>query len=179
MKDTIRISTLVSRIVWAMLTVACCIFIIGNSSADGVESGETSLRVTETVAEITVKDYETMPPAEQAKVVQGLHGYVREAAHGLEFALLGFLCMMFFLSWEEGSRPVLPGHWYRYLASLGFCVLFAVTDEVHQIFVSGRAFQMLDIGIDSVGATCGSAAALVVGCLFGALSARIGRHAES
>ncbi|MBO7376468.1 MAG: VanZ family protein, partial [Clostridia bacterium] len=37
------------------------------------------------------------------------------------------------------------------------CVLFAVSDEIHQIFVPGRAFEISDIVTDSAG--------VLIGCL--------------
>jgi VanZ family protein len=36
-----------------------------------------------------------------------------------------------------------------------FCFLYAVSDEVHQIFVPGRAFAIRDIIIDTSGAALG------------------------
>ncbi|MGV8147186.1 MAG: VanZ family protein [Alkaliphilus sp.] len=35
------------------------------------------------------------------------------------------------------------------------CVLYAISDETHQIFVPGRSAQVSDILIDSVGAAVG------------------------
>jgi len=36
-----------------------------------------------------------------------------------------------------------------------FCVLYAISDETHQIFVPGRSAQISDVLIDSVGAIVG------------------------
>ena len=42
----------------------------------------------------------------------------------------------------------------KYLIIL-FCFLYAISDEIHQIFVPGRACQLKDILIDSVGSITG------------------------
>ncbi len=41
---------------------------------------------------------------------------------------------------------------HPYLFAILFAALYGVTDEVHQLFVSGRVFSWLDIGADALGA---------------------------
>ncbi|PHS31770.1 MAG: hypothetical protein COA82_09845 [Alkaliphilus sp.] len=41
------------------------------------------------------------------------------------------------------------------LVTFVFCVLYAISDETHQIFVPGRSAQISDVLIDSVGAIVG------------------------
>ena len=48
------------------------------------------------------------------------------------------------------SYPLLPG-W----ALMAFCALFAISDEIHQIFVPGRIFSYSDIAFDIAGAYLG------------------------
>ena len=40
------------------------------------------------------------------------------------------------------------------LITLVFCFLYAITDEIHQMFVPGRAAMIRDVIIDSCGALC-------------------------
>lgn len=42
-----------------------------------------------------------------------------------------------------------------FLFSLVFCILYAISDEVHQVFVPGRGAQVTDVLIDSFGAFIG------------------------
>lgn len=42
-----------------------------------------------------------------------------------------------------------------FIFSLMFCILYAVSDEVHQLFVLGRGAQVTDVLIDSAGAFVG------------------------
>ncbi len=46
-------------------------------------------------------------------------------------------------------------YWSICLISLLICILFAITDEFHQTFISGRTGQFLDVLIDSIGAFLG------------------------
>ena len=39
--------------------------------------------------------------------------------------------------------------------SLWTCALYAVSDEIHQLFVSGRSCQLTDVLLDSAGAFVG------------------------
>ncbi len=41
------------------------------------------------------------------------------------------------------------------LVTFVFCLLYAISDEIHQLFVPGRAFQITDILIDTLGASVG------------------------
>ena len=75
------------------------IFSFSNESA--VASGETSKKVTETVAQTVVKDFDKKPPVEQNKIVTAMHPSVRTVAHMAEFGLLGVLIMLFLLTFSR------------------------------------------------------------------------------
>lgn len=78
---------------------------------------------------------------------------VRKMAHFLEFT---GLCVLFnsALVFTKGKRQV-P------LAIL--CTsLYAITDEVHQIFVDGRSCEVRDWAIDTCGAIAGAIGFLVI-----------------
>jgi hypothetical protein len=73
----------------------------------------------------------------------GLGGWdlvLRKVAHAGEYAVLGLLLL------RALARP-----WAAFL--LG--VAYAVTDEIHQAFVPGRAGSPLDVAIDAAGVAAG------------------------
>lgn len=78
---------------------------------------------------------------------------VRKSAHCLEFTGLSFLinCAMLF---TRGKRSV--------LYSAAIASLYAVTDEIHQIFVDGRSCELRDWVIDTAGALIGAAAFIIL-----------------
>ena len=51
---------------------------------------------------------------------------------------------------------------YRYLTAAGLTILYACSDEFHQLFVEGRAGLVSDVIVDSVGAVLGLALFLLL-----------------
>jgi VanZ family protein len=76
----------------------------------------------------------------------GLGGWdlaLRKVAHTAEYAILGALLLR-----ATGRVGV----------ALALGIAYAVSDEIHQTFVPGRAGAPLDVVIDAVGVACGIAA---------------------
>ena len=65
---------------------------------------------------------------------------LRKLAHAAEYAILGALLVR--ATGSDGVAFVLG-------------VAYAVTDEIHQSFVSGREGAVLDVAIDALGVACG------------------------
>ncbi|ADQ39797.1 VanZ family protein [Caldicellulosiruptor acetigenus I77R1B] len=70
--------------------------------------------------------------------------FVRKLAHVTEYFVL---CMLFYRAFLAGGND------YRKSAakSFIFSFLYAVTDEIHQIFVAGRGPSPVDVGVDTIG----------------------------
>ena len=75
--------------------------------------------------------------------------YVRKAGHAFEYLVLGALVVM--LVKTLGIRRV-------FLISLLVCASYAVSDELHQMFVPGRGPMASDVALD----TSASAAAILL-----------------
>ena len=73
---------------------------------------------------------------------------VRKNAHLFNYLVLGILVM-------NALTKSLVSRYRSVVWSCGICVLFACTDEFHQLFVAGRGAQLMDVLIDSVGALVG------------------------
>ena len=71
---------------------------------------------------------------------------VRKCAHVSEFFILGILVINLISKYNVK---------YSYLISFIVCVLYASSDEFHQLFVSGRSGQVTDIFIDMIGVVLG------------------------
>ncbi len=78
-------------------------------------------------------------PGISAAAVDVCHMLVRKAAHFTEYGILFWLLV-------RG-----PMKERRYLA-LMLCVVYALTDEGHQVFVPGRTASLYDAALDSTGA---------------------------
>ncbi|QQS18381.1 VanZ family protein [Candidatus Saccharibacteria bacterium] len=73
---------------------------------------------------------------------------LRKIAHAALYMVLGVLfCALFFkLSW----RPKKVAAW-----AVAGSALYAVTDEFHQLFITGRSSELRDVALDTVGASLG------------------------
>jgi VanZ family protein len=78
-------------------------------------------------------------PGISAASVQVGHMLTRKAAHFTEYGILFWLLV-------RGPMAERP-----YLA-LMLCVVYALTDEGHQVFVPGRTASLYDVALDSSGA---------------------------
>lgn len=90
---------------------------------------------------------------------------VRKCAHLLEYAALG--AALYFGLIGVGKDK---GQLKRLLLSAAFGGLYAVSDELHQYFVPGRACMAMDMIIDTCGAAFGAAFMLLAYKIFGGLS---------
>lgn len=80
-------------------------------------------------------------------VILTYEGIIRETAHGIEYLVLAFLlCNALYVS--GCSKYMIFG--------IFICVLYGISDEIHQIPIPGRAFEIKDIVIDATGSIVGS-----------------------
>lgn len=142
-----------------ILTVILACLLISNmaviflfSSADRVESGETSAGVTRFLLETFYAPYDELPAAEQEAILHSTHKFVRKAAHFCEFALLGFLSAGLLL-WVSARKRAMKA-WKTWVYPAAFTLLYAVSDEVHQMFTD-RGARVTDVLIDFAGACFG------------------------
>lgn len=81
-------------------------------------------------------------------IVGNVNHLVRKNAHFFIYLVLGVLLIhSLLLSGVDGYKGI--------GLALFICVLYAISDEVHQLFVFGRGAQVKDVFIDSVGAFVG------------------------
>ena len=142
------------------LTLFWMVFIFMMSSAGKDESNSQSGAVCEFICEHFVEGYEEMAPEEQIQMQQKISFPVRKCAHLSEYAVLGALMTLTAASWrwedEETMRTgETPGGTVRILPVLAAGFLYAVSDEIHQIFVPGRSGEPRDVLIDTSGVLIG------------------------
>lgn len=71
---------------------------------------------------------------------------VRKLAHFSEFAVLGILTYLNIIEYHKNNAITI---------SVIFVCLYAISDEIHQMFVPGRACMFMDVLIDCSGAIFG------------------------
>ncbi len=139
-----------------ILTVIWMVMIFLFSAQPAEKSTETSLFIGQLVEAVCVPGFLDLSPEEKRVMAEDIDFVVRKTAHATEYAILGaLLCMTVgeFLTLPEFRR-------YRLAYILG--TLYAVTDEIHQLFVPGRSCMLMDVFIDSAGVLAGVLAVYVL-----------------
>ncbi len=160
MKNKIKKITVIRAVLLALITCVMVIIFVLSAQA-GEESGETSAGFTAFVLNIFGINKENTAPEKFEKI----EGFVRTLAHFSEYAALGLLSTLFLCTYSLKRRWAL-------CFAVSFSALYAVTDEIHQIFVPGRAAQFSDFLVDTSGALCGSLLLLALALVAAAINKR-------
>lgn len=109
-------------------------------------SGKIADIIIKVVGRITPLDIKT---SNTIDLGFGLNHIVRKSAHLAVYFILSILMMNAFV--VSGFNK-----FKAFSFTIILCSLYAVSDEVHQLFVPGRSGEVRDILIDSMGAMLGS-----------------------
>lgn len=113
------------------------------SSQPAAQSGKLSTGI----AEINIKVIEKVKPNAKFNIVKFDH-MIRKNAHFFVYLVLGVFV--------ENALRISGVRGYRCIVySLLICILYATSDELHQVFIPGRGAQVKDVIIDSAGACVG------------------------
>ena len=129
---------IVRIILWVAL-IAWMLFIFHLSDQPATLSAETSRTISQQILEVVQED-----PTPQ--MIYSFDRFLRNSAHFGVFFVLGLLAYPTFF---------VQGWKYPAMIALLFTVSYAFSDEFHQIFVDGRAFQGKDLLLDSIGGFLG------------------------
>lgn len=89
------------------------------------------------------------------KAAKVINPIMRKLAHFSEYFILAVLVLIFanyVAKWKIKSRYKFI---FVFLICLVICAFYALSDEFHQLFISGRTGQIVDACIDTSGAFCG------------------------
>lgn len=134
------------------LTIITMITIFMFSSGNAQVSSSQSGKITKTVIKVTRRDFDALAKEKQAKIYNDTEYVIRKLAHFSIFALLGFSAMVAAGTYKIGSRKATA---VRFALCAAFCFAYAISDEFHQTFVSGRNGNATDVLIDFSGACLG------------------------
>ena len=138
----------IKRVILIVLIILNCstIFYFSNQVAD--DSSAESSRFVEFISEVLPSIKNMQEPDKTNLKENILTPIVRKTAHLSIYTLLGILTYSLSLTYDVETKK-------RILYSLLFCICYAMTDELHQIFVDGRSGEIRDILIDFIGASIG------------------------
>lgn len=133
--------------IYLILTITCMLIIFLFSSRNGDESSGDSYKVGITVARIFISDFDSWDESRQIEFAKKIDYPVRKTAHATEYAVLGFLIL--------GTVYGKSGRKKDVAVSIITGILYASSDEIHQLFVPGRSGKITDVCIDSIGVIAG------------------------
>ncbi len=138
----------IDRVISTALLVAVLTVIFILSAQNSHESDGVSGGFIKTLASVFKPDFGTLTEAQQLKIVEAWQSVVRTLGHFSEYGALGFFA-------ANAARSYgLKGLW-GILAPFAFSVVYALSDEIHQIFVPGRTCELKDLLVDSLGSLLG------------------------
>ena len=114
------------------------------------QEGESSGNASGTILNIILKIFPSLEG--QADTV---HMIIRKLAHFTIYMIGGIIYINLFKAYNIKNTKSL-------LYSTLVCTIYAITDEVHQYFVPGRACMITDVIIDAFGAVFGCMVYLVI-----------------
>lgn len=82
------------------------------------------------------------------EIANAIEHTVRKAAHMTEYGILSILFYIWLGKWQFTMSK-------RSVMAIVLAALYAASDELHQLFVPGRAGRFSDVIIDSIGAIIG------------------------
>lgn len=153
--------------VFWILTAVIMVAIFCFSHQEATVSQTTSESFTKKVLSIS-KSFNELPEVKQTEIVVTIQFSVRKAAHFSVFAALGlsvFSAMLLTFSKK-----------HLWLYSLIICVLYAVSDEIHQLFIAGRACRIGDMFIDTMGSVSGILIVLIITTLHSYKKTKKAKH---
>lgn len=139
----------IKLIVSWLIVVLYLTLIFAFSSQSGTQSNGISKGIVQAVVKYTVQT-NTMHKS-SALNRANLNRILRKSAHFAEYFILSMLLFGALSKLDKKTGMVI-------LITFTFCLLYAASDEIHQIFVPERSPKVTDVIID----TCGTATALVL-----------------
>ena len=130
--------------------------IFGFSNQNGETSGGLSRKVTEFIVEINPFN-KNITEEQKELQIENLHPKIRKLAHFSIYTLVGILLMSLCMTYELKNIK-------RFFISLIFGIIYATTDEIHQLFIQGRSGNFIDVLIDTSGVLFGII--LILGIMF-------------
>lgn len=139
--DFKKIISTILLIIWMVV-----IFLFSNETAalSQSRSDNISKATIDTISNITGKEYTR---EDKNNFILNSRYVIRKTAHFTLYFVLGILSIITLKSYGVNQKLI--------IYSILLCLLYAISDEIHQLFRTGRTFKIIDILIDSCGSSIG------------------------
>ena len=125
------------------------------SSFDATDSSAQSSVLVKFVKEDIFPKLSKLRNKTDIKIVNDTVAFViRKTAHISVYMVLGFFS--FVSLWFIKNRKA------RYFSAVAVAAIYAISDEIHQMYVPGRSCEFRDVCIDTCGAAIGAVICLII-----------------
>lgn len=125
-------------IIWMLV-----VFIFSNQPAE--KSSKVSGGITEKVVHIITNDNDKITQTQRDQI----ETIIRKCAHFVLYTIGGFLAVNYISTTKVQGKNI-------YIYAIIFTFVYAITDELHQLFVLGRSGEIRDVIIDTAGGSLGT-----------------------
>ena len=126
------------------------------SCENAADSTETSGDTIRLLLNVFYPNFQGLAEAAKLEIIESFQHVVRKIAHLALYIILGALSFISLVTYKNIALK------FRTAISLAVCFLYAVSDEIHQLFVPGRSGQITDVFIDFSGALLATAVLLLI-----------------
>lgn len=123
------------------------IFLLSNQKAQDSKQLSNSF-ITKTIINIYEMKHGKITEEKKVEIKENYSFIVRKAAHFTIYLVLGLLVSLVLIGKNLNIKQII-------IYGVLICMAYAITDEIHQIFVSGRSGEIRDIIVDTCGSTVG------------------------
>ena len=141
------------KYVKCIIAIICCIIIFSFSAVPATASTKQSKGLTYNV--IKLLNGNKLTEKELAKLTKIVNPVIRKIAHFSIYMILAIFTYMFIEELNIKSKSEKERLRKNILYTCIFCLIYAIFDEIHQIYVPGRTGKAIDVIIDTLGACTG------------------------
>lgn len=123
------------------------IFLLSNQKAQESKQLSNSF-MTKTIIKIYEVGHGKITEEKKTEIQENYAFIVRKTAHFTIYLILGLLVSIVFTEKCSNLKEII-------IYGVLICMTYAISDEIHQMFVSGRSGEIRDVLVDTCGSTIG------------------------
>lgn len=136
----------IKKVIKIILVLLCMIMIFSFSSDEGDISSKKSDSMVIYISEMVTR--RNISSDKREEYIKMYSFYIRKLAHFSIYFVLGLLIISLLSEYMDINYKSI-------MIALLISFIYACSDEIHQLFVSGRSCKVFDVLIDSVGSFVG------------------------
>ncbi len=137
------------KVIYGVLVIFLMIVIFLLSNQEATQSTKVSNGFIESTIGNIYKIFDKSVTEEKLNEIKSIYAFpVRKLAHVTIYFILGVLVMLFINEFNNIDKK-------KIILAFLICLLYSISDEIHQLFVIGRSGELRDVILDSCGSFIG------------------------